>query len=162
MKRLFITLFLAGFLCTVAHSQEIYTQIRSKAKAALRDPNTPPMQRQFNQFKADALDYMVMKMKEKMPDSSAVVLDRQALALNEFLTLYIQTITRHKQDPPALLSKYIKLFMDISVGKPLFNDNESDITHCYYVDENNLTRFSLDTNWQIAVLAVRIELKKIK
>lgn len=162
MKRFFLTLFLIVTLCTACQAQDIYMQIRNKAKTALRDPKTPPMQRQFSQFKADALDYMVMKMKEKMPDSSAVVLDRQALALNEFLALYIQTITRHKQDPPALLSKYMKLFMDISVANPLFDDSETDITLAYYADENNLTRFSLDTNWQIALLAVRIELKKIK
>ena len=90
MKRLSFILLLAFSTFFCANAQQVYTQIRQKASASVSDAAAAPVVRQFSRFKLDALDYLGMKMKEKMPDSTVVYLDKQALALNQFMSLYTQ------------------------------------------------------------------------
>ncbi|MDE6011593.1 MAG: hypothetical protein K2G91_02510, partial [Prevotella sp.] len=58
--------------------------------------------------------------------------------------------------------KVIKAYMDASYSNPLFNDNDKEIVLAYFNDGNNLTRFSLDTDWRRAVLAAEEAMKKLK
>ena len=52
------------------------------------------------------------------------------------------------------------LFMDASISNPMFDDNDEETTMSYVKDGNELTPFSLNTDWQKAYAAVKSQLKK--
>lgn len=162
LKKLFIISLLACFFHIGASAQEVYTAIRSKAVSIVENPQSDGLLKELNQFKIDALDYMAMKMKEVMPDTTAVFLDQEAYGMNGFLNLYIKTILDYQKEPPAFQVKIIKLFMDASFSNPLFNDPDKELVLSYFADGKSMTRFSLDTDWLIAYMAAKTELGKIK
>ena len=162
MNRFLLGLFMAFAITMSANAQQVFTEIRNKAQATVSDPNTAVMVRQINQFKVDALNYMAMKMREVMPDSSATYLDRQAYAMHTFLTLYMKTMLAQRTAPQKIQIEHMKLFIDASISNPLFRDNDHDLVLAYYAESDCITRFSLDTDWQRAYIAVATEMKKIR
>lgn len=100
-------------------------------------------------------------MREQMPDSTALFLDKEAFALNNFITLYMKSILDYRNEPAAFQVKIIKLFMDASYSNPLFNDSDKELVLSYYSDGESLTRFSLDTDWRLAYIAAATEIKKL-
>jgi hypothetical protein len=162
MKKFLFSL-LALFIFNVnINAQDVYNAIRSKALLSASDPSGNPMLKKFNQFKVDALDYMAIKMKEQMPDSTATFLDKQAFAMNNFINLYMQNIVDTQNQPANYQIYIIKIFMDASYSNPLFNDPDKELVLSYYSDGNSLTRFSLDTDWRRAIIAASMQLKKLQ
>ncbi|MBP3511958.1 MAG: hypothetical protein J6K19_07985 [Prevotella sp.] len=159
MRKLLLSIAFALTSFCTANGQEVYNEIKNSAANIVSDPTTNDMVRQINQFKMDALDYLLVKMREQMPDSSATFLDKEAYAMNNFVNFFIQEIIKNKDMPQAHQVKIMKLFMDASFSNPLFEDPEKDITLIYYADEKCLTRFSLDTDWRKAVAAIVMEMK---
>ena len=162
MKRLFITLGLVFTLSASVSAQDIYYEVRRSAQENIDNPATNPIVKQFSLFKLEALNYMAIKMKEVMPDSTAEFLDHEALALNTFLTSYTASLMESKDDPAAHQVKVIKAYMDASYSNPLFNDPDKEMVLAYYRNGKCLTRFSLDTDWRRALLAARELIKVIK
>ena len=127
MKKILFSL-LALFIFNVnINAQDVYNAIRSKALLSASDPSGNPMLKKFNQFKVDALDYMAIKMKEQMPDSTATFLDKQAFAMNNFINLYMQNIVDTQNQPANYQIYIIKIFMDASYSNPLFNDPDKEL-----------------------------------
>ena len=153
MKKLFLLLALFC-LTTSIQAQEAYKTLRSKAIQAVENPNTDLMLKKFNQFKVDALDYMVMKMREVMPDSSVTFLDKQAIAMDNFVNFYVEKLIESTKKPNVEQVKMIKMFMDASYSNPLFNDKDTELVLSYYNSADSMTRFSLDTDWRKAVAAI--------
>ena len=162
MKRLFITLGLVFTLSASVSAQDIYYEVRRSAQENIDNPATNPIVKQFSLFKLEALNYMAIKMKEVMPDSTAEFLDHEALALNTFLTSYTASLMESKDEPAAYQVKVIKAYMDASYSNPLFNDPDKEMVLAYYRNGKCLTRFSLDTDWRRALLAARELIKVIK
>lgn len=160
MKKLFISILFACLPLTGVLAQDAYNSIRSKAATEVEDPLTNGMVKQISQFKVDALDYMMIKMRDQMPDSSTSYLDSQAVALNEFINLYIKKILEINVLPKNKQVKVIRAFMDASYSNPLFNDPDTELTLSYYSKMDCLTRFSLDTDWRKASVAVVEALKE--
>ena len=160
MKKLFLAIMMACTFTMQSNAQEIYTEIKKMAQEVVDDPQTNPLIKQMNTFKLTALNYMGMKMRETMPDSTAEFLDKEALALYDFMTVYMQTLVESSQQPAAYQTKIIELFMDASYSNPLFNDTDRDYVLQYFIKGDCLTRFSLDTDWLRALKAVDTELKK--
>ena len=160
MKRIILSLLLASAAPLCLQAQQVYTQIKQKATQTASDPQADDAVRQISRFKVNALDYMAMKMKEQMPDSAATLLDRQALAMSNFVSLYVQTLLDIRSQPQAYQLKVMRLFIDASLSNPLFNDHDTDLVHSYVASENSLTRFSIDTDWPRAYIAVSTTLKK--
>lgn len=161
MRKMFLFLMLTFFSMSM-NAQEVYKAIRSKAMEERSNPLSSPILRKFNQFKVDALDYMAIKMREQMPDSTAQMLDDQAYAMSLFLNLYTKAILDHRSEPAAFQVKIIQLFMDASYYNPLFRDTDKDLVLSYFSDGESMTRFSLDTNWPQALLVAESALKKLK
>ena len=162
MKRILLSFILALSLTSTLSAQEVYTEIRRTAQAKADDPNMDILVRKFNIFKLEALNYLAIKMKEEFPDSTAELLDKEALALNVFITNYTRSLIENKNMPDNYQKKVIKAYMDASYSNPLFNDNDQDMVLSYFKDANSLTRFSLDTDWRRAVLAAKAALKKLE
>ena len=155
MKRLLFAV-LTAFAVLPAMSQQVFGEIRQKAQQIVDNPSTPATTRQINQFKVDALNYLVMKMKQEMPDSSALILDKQAFGLHQFLNLYAHTMLSVRQLPQKIQVERMRVFIDASINAPFFRDRDDELVLAYFRDENCITRFSLDTDWQQAyVLAAK-------
>ncbi|MBQ8463492.1 MAG: hypothetical protein IJ544_05190 [Prevotella sp.] len=162
MKKIIITLMLLLTTMTAIQAQEIYTEVKKMAQEKVDNPNNAPIVRNINRFKVDALNYMAMKMREEMPDSSATFLDDMALALHNFINDYSQSLVISSQQPAAFQTKVIKAYIDASYSNPLFHDPDQDTALVYFLDGNSLTRFSLDTDWRRAVLAAKEAMKQIQ
>lgn len=148
-------------LANMAAAQSIYDEVKSNAQTAVQTSSNE-LVKQINQFKLDALDYLLIKMREQTPDSTTAFLDKQAYALNGFIAFYIQQIVSMSTMPEAQKVKTVQLFMDASLSNPLFNDTDKELTQGYFANPNSITRFSLDTDWRRAFAAVVAETEKQK
>lgn len=162
MKNFIISLMTLLACSLSGNAQEIFNEIMKKSQATAADPTANETVRRIAQFKTDALGYMLLKMREEMPDSSVILLDRQALALNTFVTFYINSVLEASTMPDAYQIEVIKRFMDASFSNSLFNDEEQDITLSYYARSDCFTRFSLDTDWPRANVAAMMALNTLK
>jgi hypothetical protein len=152
MKKLILLALLA--IATTAQGQEAYNELRQKAKTTVNDPKTNNVVKQISQFKLDALNYMAIKMREVMPDSSVTFLDKQAIAMDNFVNFYVEKLIESTKKPNVEQVKMIKMFMDASYSNPLFNDKDTELVLSYYNSADSMTRFSLDTDWRKAVAAI--------
>ena len=152
MKKLILLALLA--IATTAQGQEAYNELRQKAKTTISNPNANAVVKQISQCKLDALNYMAMKMREVMPDSSATFLDKQAIAMDNFVNFYIEKLIESTKQPNVEQVKMIKMFMDASYSNPLFEDKDTELVLSYYNSADSMTRFSLDTDWRKAVAAI--------
>jgi hypothetical protein len=161
MKKFLLSLLLFISVSTTLSAQEIFTEIRRNAQAKVNDPTAELLVRKFSMFKLDALNYLAIKMKEEFPDSSATLLDKEALSLNVFITNYTRSLIESKNMPANHQKKIIRAYMDASYSNPLFNDKDTELVLSYFNDSKSITRFSLDTDWRRAVLAAKAALKNI-
>ncbi len=161
MKRILLSLAIILGLTNMAAAQSIYDEVKSNAQTAVQTSSNE-LVKQINQFKLDALDYLLIKMREQTPDSTTAFLDKQAYALNGFIAFYIQQIVNMSTMPEAQKVKTVQLFMDASLSNPLFNDTDKELTQGYFANPNSITRFSLDTDWRRAFAAVVAETEKQK
>lgn len=161
MKRILLSLAIILGLANIAAAQSIYDEVKSNAQTAVQTSSNE-LVKQINQFKLDALDYLLIKMREQTPDSTTAFLDKQAYALNGFIAFYIQQIVSMSNMPEAQKVKTVQLFMDASLSNPLFNDTDKELTQGYFANPNSITRFSLDTDWRRAFAAVVAETEKQK
>lgn len=152
MKKIILFALLA--IATSMQAQEAYNELRQKAKTTVNDPKTNAVVKQISQFKLDALNYMAIKMQEEMPDSSATFLDKQAIAMDNFVNFYVEKLIESTKLPNVQQVKMIKMFMDASYSNPLFNDKDTELVLSYYNSAQSMTRFSLDTDWRKAVAAI--------
>ena len=152
MKKLILLALLA--IATTAQGQEAYNELRQKAKTTVNDPKTNSVVKKISQFKLDALNYMAIKMREEMPDSSVTFLDKQAIAMDNFVNFYVEKLIESTKKPNVEQVKMIKMFMDASYSNPLFNDKDTELVLSYYNSADSMTRFSLDTDWRKAVAAL--------
>ena len=152
MKKVILFALLA--IATSMQAQEAYNELRQKAKTTVNDPKTNAVVKQISQFKLDALNYMAIKMQEEMPDSSATFLDKQAIAMDNFVNFYVEKLIESTKLPNVQQVKMIKMFMDASYSNPLFNDKDTELVLSYYNSAQSMTRFSLDTDWRRAVAAI--------
>ena len=152
MKKVILLALLA--IATSMQAQEAYNELRQKAKTTVNDPKTNAVVKQISQFKLDALNYMAIKMQEEMPDSSATFLDKQAIAMDNFVNFYVEKLIESTKLPNVQQVKMIKMFMDASYSNPLFNDKDTELVLSYYNSAQSMTRFSLDTDWRKAVAAI--------
>ena len=141
-------------LTTSVQAQEAYNKLRQKAKATVSDPKANSVVKQISQFKLDALNYMAIKMREEMPDSSVTFLDKQAIAMDNFVNFYVEKLIESTTNPNVQKVKMINMFMDASYSNPLFNDKDIELVLSYYNSADSMTRFSLDTDWRRAVAAL--------
>ena len=152
MKKVILFALLA--IATSMQAQEAYNELRQKAKATVADPKTNAVVKQISQFKLDALNYMAIKMQEVMPDSSVSFLDKQAIAMDNFVNFYVEKLIESTKKPNVDQVNMIKMFMDASYSNPLFNDKDTELVLSYYNRAECLTRFSLDTDWRRAAAAI--------
>lgn len=158
MKKYLILL----FVCTLSlftQAQEVYNYVLDNATKIVNSPTSGYAQAQIAQFKRTALIYLKSKSFERTDSVPAKFLNTQAYYLSEFLGLFFKEILRDKKLSDDERKSKIMLFMNASVANPLFNDDDKETTMAFANDANELTPFSLDTNWEFATKAAEENLK---
>ena len=152
MKKILLVCLLA--ISMNMQAQEVFQELRQKNRAIVENPQSNELVRQIGQFKLDALNYLIIKMQEEMPDSSAYYLDVQAYSMDQYVQFYIKKLVE--------LNKMTKIFMDTSRQFPLFKDKDQEMVLSYYNRGECLTRFSLDTDWEKALEAIEKKMEANK
>lgn len=150
---LLITIFLCG--SAAAAGQEVYNYLLESSTRIVCNPGSSFTQTRIAQFKRTALVYMKSKAFEVMPRVTDQFLNTQAYYLSEFLALFFDEVLRDKKLSASRRKEKIYMFMDASKSNPLFGDTDAETTDAFILDSDELTPFSLDTDWQKAYLAAR-------
>ncbi|MCF0194266.1 MAG: hypothetical protein HUK00_03685 [Bacteroidaceae bacterium] len=164
MKRSLLIIAFA-MMAMVMQAQEVYKAVILSAQEVLNDTRADDMQLKAAQFKITALNYMHRKMVEKNPDTPVRELDLQAYYMSEFLTAFMTDVYRNKDKAEQVRTNRILFYISVTKSCPMFNDPNKDETDIYITEADNITPFSLDTNWEQAVELLhknRQELENIK
>jgi hypothetical protein len=147
-KTLLTALLLLGSL-TYVYGQNVYNEGMKMAKEAADDESSPLDARKIATFKYDAIQYLGVMSSKFMPDSSAVMLDRQTLALYNYVNLFTKHYAHaEKKDKETV----IQLFSAVSLRNPRFKkkDEDKEWALAYIATEGFITKFSLNTDWEKA------------
>ena len=158
MKTFLLTLLL-GVFAVGSNAQEIYKIVYRNAEQIVNDPNSGVTKARIAQFKVSQLTYLYQKAFETMPEVTDRFLDTQAYYLTEFMALYQAELVKSSKETPEERAKKVMIFLDATVSNPLFNDTDEETIYAYIKEGTELTPFSLDTDWQKALAAVKAQLK---
>lgn len=150
---------LFGVFAVGVNAQEIYKIVYKNAEQIVNDPNSGVTKARIAQFKVSQLTYLYQKAFETMPEVTDRFLDVQAYYLTEFMSLYQAELVKSSKDTPEERAKKVMIFLDATVSNPLFGDTDEETIYAYIKDGTELTPFSLDTDWQKALAAVKAQLK---
>lgn len=150
---------LFGVFAVGVNAQEIYKIVYKNAEQIVNDPNSGVTKARIAQFKVSQLTYLYQKAFETMPEVTDRFLDVQAYYLTEFMSLYQAELVKSSKDTPEERAKKVMIFLDATVSNPLFGDTDEETIYAYIKEGTELTPFSLDTDWQKALAAVKAQLK---
>lgn len=150
---------LFGVFAMGVNAQEIYKIVYKNAEQIVNDPNSGVTKARIAQFKVSQLTYLYQKAFETMPEVTDRFLDVQAYFLTEFMSLYQAELVKSSKDTPEERAKKVMIFLDATVSNPLFGDTDEETIYAYIKEGTELTPFSLDTDWQKALAAVKAQLK---
>lgn len=140
---------------TTAKTQEVYNYVLNNAIRTVQSPTSGFTQTRIAQFKQTALTYLRKKATETMPEVTDQFLNTQAYYMSEFITLFFDEILKSKKQDSEKKKAKIMLFMDASKSNPLFDDEDTETTDSYILEGNQLTPFSLNTDWPRAYAAAK-------
>lgn len=159
MKKLIMTMALCLSFAANVDAQDVYKEILRLARETADDKSKDLQTRKIATFKVDALEYMLRATSEMMPDSMMTdVINRQAYSLYDFISTF-QTVYNYKSSPKEK-QDVIDMYREASLRHPRFNDPDTDLTQIYINTSGYITRFSIDTDWVLALDDVKRTLKK--
>ncbi len=158
MKRMMMMVILMTTAIYSVNAQEVYKEVLRMAEEDLNNPKSTLEMKKIATFKIDELSYMAMKVREEMlsdttnvaqMNESIKLLNEQAVALYEFITIYLERLGKTKKAKERELVN--ARFKKISIDNPLFNDMDKELVLSYFDNPKCITQFSLDTDWLKAV-----------
>lgn len=174
MRKIIMSLLLMLTLSAGASAQEVrqrvFQQIHDKAFAVANDSKKAMSVRKLAIFRVDAVNYLSSKTLSALTDTTRHLtpedvaelnnqLDSMAYFMYDYENLFNKEYSRARTDKQK--QRIIKIFRDVSINNPLYNDPDRQFVLSYYNREDFLTQFSLDTNWIKAVAEVKERLKKL-
>lgn len=153
---------------TTAAQPRVFQQIFDKAEKIANDPKEAMSARKLAIFRVDAINYLKAKTLAAVTDTTRTLsteeiaslnnqLDSMAYFMYDYQNLFNKEYSRAKTDKQK--QRIQKIFRDVSINTPLYNDADRQYVLSYYNSDNFLTQFSLDTNWVKAVAEVKEKLK---
>lgn len=150
MKKTFLSIALVlGAVCC-ADAQSLYKRVYDKAVAVVNDDRASDEEVQINQFQVTVLNYIVTQVKKRGLDKDSYFYDAQAVNLTSFVTDYLVNIENARSISSLRREQMIKCYIDASVKNPLFKDKDAEMVNCYLNDDQTLTPFCIDTDWEKA------------
>lgn len=162
MKKWIFLIFFVCFGMKESTAQEVFNSVLNNAEKIVNDPTSTFTNARICQFKCTVLHYMKKKAFETMPTVTERFLNVQAYYMSEFLSLFFKEILTNKKSTEEEKKARIMMFMDASCSNPLFDDPDKETVHSYITEGNELTPFSIDTDWEKAYAAATDQLKNKK
>lgn len=173
MKKVILSLLMMLALAVSTEAQEarqrVFQQIHDKAYIIANDSKEAMSVRKLAIFRVDAVNYLSTKTLTALTDTTKHLsqeeitqlndqLDSMAYFMYDYENLFNKEYSRARTEKQK--QKIIKIFRDVSINNPLYNDPDRQLVLAYYNREDFLTQFSLDTNWVKAVSEVKERLKE--
>lgn len=156
MKARIAILALAAWLSTAhgARAQEVFNQVVNTAKQVIDDPQANGFLLAVSQFKYTSMQYLcTTAIKRNGGSVQADLLDRQAAAMNHFVTRYFAELAAAQQQSGEEQTKIMRRYWKASASNPMFQNVDKNEADAFVTDAQSLTPFSLNTDWEKAVKA---------
>lgn len=153
IRRIALSLLLAATVGS-AQAQELYNEVLNKAEAVVNNPKSDEVSIKVNHFKSTALRYTRNMALKTMPEVTTRFLDIQAYYLNDFLSRFFADLVTVQDSDERTRKEHIIMYVNASVGNPLFDKADAETAESFINDKDNLTPFSLNTDWEKACLAI--------
>lgn len=160
-KNIVLSLFLTLGACQM-QAQEIYNEVLTKAEKVVNDPKADEVSIKVNHFKSTALRYTRSMALKNLPEVTTQFLDVQAYYLSDFLSRFFKDLAAVQDSDEKTRKERILLYVNASVGNPLFEDADTETAESFIDDKDNLTPFSLNTDWEKACQAIDYQKKQEK
>ncbi len=133
---------------TSVQAQDVFQQVVNTNKMIIMDPQSSGVKLSVAQFKYSSMQYLCNMAIKVNGGADGDFLDRQATAMNNFVTSYIGELSQgtDKKAQKEVMMRYWKA----SADNPLFGDKDTETTRAFASDVTSITPFSLDTNWELA------------
>lgn len=150
MKARFLTFVLAACMgIGRAAAQDVFQQVVDTNKLIIEDPSASGAALSIAQFKYTAMQYLcTTAIKTGGGKADGTMLDRQAQAMNNFITGYLTELTTEKDSKKQ--KEVMMRYWKASARNPMFNDPDTETTRAFTTDPTSITPFSLDTDWEKA------------
>ncbi len=138
-----------------ASAQEIFNQVVASAKNIIDDPKASPVLLSIAQFKYTAMQYLCnTAIRRNGGGVDGDFLDRQAYAMNNFLTLFLKDFAQVNPNDQESMKQLVQRYWKASDDNPLFGDEDKETVRAFVNAEGSVTPFSLDTDWEKANTAI--------
>lgn len=154
--RLILLFAICGLSCHNTQAQEVFNMVLQSATRMVNNPTSNYQATRVAQFKRTALTYMREKAFEQSDSVKIKFLDTQAYYLSEFTSMFFHSILRYQGYDRR---ERIYLFMQASRECPMWNDPDKETAESYILADE-ITPFSLDTDWEVAYAKAQILMKK--
>lgn len=157
MKRLFLSAFVICLACAAnVCAQTLYQAVYDKAKSVVATTKDAE-EKMVNQYKLNALNYIMDVCKKESKDGDMRLLDMQAVNMESFIDDFRVFVAKGENISPAKKDEIVRCFTSASFAHPLFQ-NESPL-----VDggAGAILPFSLNTDWSVAYDQAETIAKKI-
>ncbi len=129
-------------------AQDVFQEVVDKNHLIIMDPQSSGVKLNVAQFKYTSMQYLCTMAIKINGSANGDFLDRQAIAMNNFITNYIGELS---QGADAKAKKEVMMrYWRASAENPLFGDKDTETTQSFATDPTSITPFSLDTNWELA------------
>lgn len=162
MRKIFM---IAAFLSLAftASAQDVLNEIVKTSQATANDTTQSMNVRKIAVFKYDALTYLRSKMLQpadvlkNQNNLSALnetirILNEQALAMNQYVTLYLKRLGEAKKKNQDIVTH---IFKQATRDHKYFNDVDTDVTLAYFDRYDYPIQFCLDCDWVKTLAFVR-------
>lgn len=152
-----------GLMFTSASAQDVLNEIVKTSLATVNDTTQNIEVRKMAIFKYDAMSYLRSKA---LPPSDLLgeninltkvngtirALNEQALAMNQYVTLYLKRLNEAKKKNKKLVTN---LFKQATIDHKLYNDEDTEVTLAYYNRDDYPIQFCLDCDWVKTLAFIR-------
>ncbi len=128
-------------------AQEVYDYLLDKSEQVINDPNSNEFNLKVAQFKATAMRYFRKNIIQQEGSISAQWLDEQALALEMFVTNYLQELSKNSHVEAKTRKAIIMKYCDASRNHAMFKNADKKESEAFIIDKGGYTPFCLNTNW---------------
>lgn len=148
-------------VCLHANSQEVYNKLYNSATEVLNDPQAAEIKTKINYFYLTELNYLKAKAGAQMETVTTSFLDTQAYYLSEYVGAFFKDLSEAHRVSAECQKDITMAYINATLSNSLFEDSDTEKVHSFIGDQEYLTPFSLDTNWEKAYKEITEKAKEI-
>lgn len=163
MKKILMISAFLSLACMPMAAQDVLNEIVKTSSAILNDTTKSMDERKVAVFKYDAMTYLRSKMLQPAQvlknknnyeaiNKTIRTLNEQALAMNEYVSLYIKRLCEAKKKNKDIVTN---LFKQATRDHKYFEDTDTEVTLAYYDRTDYPIQFCLDCDWVKTLAFIR-------